>query len=68
MSMPTYNDRINESNWDEINALTDGQKIQACLNSGILTDNDVQDGLFTTTDLTDWLYDYGYSAETILQL
>lgn len=61
----SQNDYSSQVIWDEINALSDKQKIQVLLEKGVLTEDDIEDGFFKSTDLTDWIYDLGLSAETI---
>lgn len=62
------NDKVYEANWNEIDVLSDKQKKQALLNAGILTEDDVEDGLFTSKELTDWCHEAGLIAERIEQL
>ena len=64
----SVNDIVYQTQWDEINSLSDRQKILACLNKKILTQDDIEDGFFTSRDLTDWLYEINMTAEEIEEL
>lgn len=61
----SVNDIVYQTQWDEINSLSDRQKILACLSAGILTKDDVEDGLFSSKNLSDWLFEIDMSADEI---
>jgi hypothetical protein len=50
------NDIASEHCYRQFAELTDAAKIKICLEKKLLTEDDVEDGLFTREELTDLLY------------
>jgi hypothetical protein len=50
------NDIASEYRYRQFAELTDAEKIKICLDKKLLTEDDVEDGLFTREELTDLLY------------